>query len=71
MALSITKNEFVKILQEQKILSKPSIKYLQEKEKYQIVISEVWKAKFQFKPNWFDPSPETIREKETLKRAYR
>ena len=71
MALSISKIEFVKILREQKILSKPSVMYLPEKEKYQVVMTEVWAAKFQFKPNWFDPSPETIQEKESLKRAYK
>lgn len=69
MALSMTKNEFVKILRERNVLS--SVMHLKEKEKYQNVISEIWEAKYQFKPNWFDPSPETIREKEILKRAYR
>ena len=71
MALSISKIEFVSILRERKILSNPSVMYLTEKEKYQVVITEVWEAKFQFKPNWIDPSPETIQEKENLKRAYR
>ena len=61
MAYSISKLEFVNIIIERKI---------RERKKHQVVISECWESKFNYKPNWDDCSSECMLEKNRLKQNF-